>query len=161
MNVNELKSELIALGAKEEDLAKVDFNNIESIFDGADSVDELCKALKDTYPTFNEEEFKKAIAENPNDSDIAQNLSDEDLEAVAGGSVGSWLNKNKAWLIPVATIAVLGIGYGIYKKHQNNELAKAEKEFPEAAGKIRKIIKDSKTGEIKGYIADMDPIILD
>lgn len=161
MKEKEFREQLLLAGASEEQIANVDFAKMENIFDKANSIEELCKTLKESYPDFNESEFKKAIAENSKTEDEIQDLSDTDLEAVAGGSVGSWLNKNKAWLIPVATVAVIGIGYGIFKLHQKNEMAKAEKEFPEAAGKIRKIIKDSKTGEIKGYIADMDPIILD
>lgn len=115
MNINEIKAELISAGAKEEDLAKVDFAKLESIFDGANNIEGLCKSLKEAYPTFDEAEFKKAIEENSKDSEEAQNLSDEDLAAVAGGSVGSWLNKNKSWLIPVAAVMVVGAGYGIFK----------------------------------------------
>ena len=115
MNMNELKAELIAAGAKEEDLAKVDFANIEHIIDGANDIEGLCKALKEAYPTFDEAAFKQVIAEQTKKTDDAQELSDDDLEAVAGGSVGSWLNKNKEWLIPVATVAVLGIGYSLFR----------------------------------------------
>ena len=129
MNMNELKAELIAAGAKEEDLAKVDFANIEHIIDGANDIEGLCKALKEAYPAFDEAAFKRAIAEQTEKNDDAQELSDDDLEAVAGGSVGSWINKNKEWLIPVATVAVLGIGYSIFRYCKNSAQAKQKAAF--------------------------------
>ena len=159
MNEEELKNQLLAVGASEEQIAKVDFAKMENIFNSANSIEELCKVLKENYPDFNEAEFKRAIAENEKTEDEAQDLSDEDLEAVAGGSVGSWLNKNKAWLIPVAAIAVVGIGYGIYKVRQNKLVAQAEEMFPQDKGKISKVIKSH--GKVIGAEIKMDPIILE
>lgn len=131
MNEKELKAQLLEAGATEEQIAKVDFAKIENIIDNASSIEGLSKSLKEAYPDFNEEEFKKAVAENTKDNDAVENLSDEALEAVAGGSVGSWLNKNKAWLIPVATIAVVGIGgaiiYGVKRKLAANAAAKPQR----------------------------------
>ncbi len=120
MDYNEIREQLLAAGATEEALAKIDFAKIESIIDGASSIEGLCKDIKKAYPDFNESEFKKAIAENSKDSENAEDLSDADLEAVAGGSVGSWLNENKDWLIPVASIAVIGgiVGTGILMKNR-------------------------------------------
>ncbi len=120
MDYNEIKEQLLAAGATEEQVAKIDFAKIESIFDGVSSIEGLCKDLKKAYPDFNESEFKKAIAENSKDSENAEELSDAALEAVAGGSVGSWLNENKDWLIPVASIAVIGgiVGTGILMKNR-------------------------------------------
>ena len=129
MNINELKAELIAAGAREEDLAKVDFANIEHIIDDANDIKGLCKALKEAYPTFDEAAFKRAIAEQTKKTDDAQELSDDDLEAVAGGSVGSWINKNKEWLIPVATVVILGIGYSIFRYCKNSAQAKQKAAF--------------------------------
>ena len=129
MNINELKAELIAAGAREEDLAKVDFANIEHIIDGANDIEGLCKALKEAYPAFDEAAFKRAIAEQTKKTDDAQELSDDDLEAVAGGSVGSWINKNKEWLIPVATVVILGIGYSIFRYCKNSAQAKQKAAF--------------------------------
>ena len=126
MNMNELKAELIAAGAKEEDLAKVDFANIEHIIDGANDIEGLCKALKEAYPAFDEAAFKRAIAEQTKKTDDAQELSDDDLEAVAGGS---WINKNKEWLIPVATVVILGIGYSIFRYCKNSAQAKQKAAF--------------------------------
>ena len=46
MNNMDIKAQLLAAGAKEEDLAKVDFAKIESIVDKAGSIGGLCKELK-------------------------------------------------------------------------------------------------------------------
>ena len=131
MNEKELKAQLLEAGVTEEQIAKVDFAKIESIIDNASSIEGLSKSLKEAYPDFNEEEFKKAVAENTKDNDAVEDLSDEALEAVAGGSVGSWLNKNKAWLIPVATVAAVGIGggiiYGVKRKLAANAAAKQQR----------------------------------
>ena len=48
---------------------------------------------------------RKVIAENTKSSKITLDLSDSDLEDVAGGSAGSWLNKNKDWLIPQTLVS--------------------------------------------------------
>ena len=147
MNMNELKAELIAAGAKEEDLAKVDFANIEHIIDGANDIEGLCKALKEAYPAFDEAAFKRAIAEQTKKTDDAQELSDDDLEAVAGGSVGSWINKNKEWLIPVATVVILGIGYSIFRYCKNSAQAKQKAAFQKTPKKTvrRRAIQCRKT----------------
>ena len=119
MNEQEFKAQLREAGAQEEAIAKINFAKIESIIDGASSIEDLCKGLKKAYPDFNEADFKKTIAANSKDSDDTQDLSDEALEAVAGGSAGSWLKKNKDWLIPVASLAIGGaiIGTGILLKN--------------------------------------------
>ena len=138
MDEKEFKEQLLLAGASEEQIAKVDFEKMESIFDKANSIEDLCKVLKENYSDFNEAEFKKAIVENEKADGEALDLSDADLESVAGGSVGSWLNKNKAWLIPVAAFAAAGIGYGVYKYKQNKLMAEAEKLYPENKGEITK-----------------------
>ncbi len=131
MNTEEIKAQLIEAGATEEDITKVDFATIENLIDNATSIEGLCKALKRAYPDFNEAEFKKVVAEYSKDSEEAQDLSEDDLEAVAGGSVGSWLKENKNWLIPVASgLAVLGIaGRFIYKYRQRKAYDKALEDF--------------------------------
>ena len=156
MNERELKKYLLEAGASNDAVAKVDFAKIESIIDEASSIEDLCKTLKETYPDFDEAEFKKAIADYLKEEDAPQELSDDDLEAVAGGSVGSWLNENKAWLIPVVTtVAIVGIGVGVhkyrqYKQRNKDLLAEANRMFPGDYGEIKSVTTDSK-GNITGY----------
>lgn len=164
MDEKEFKEQLLLAGASEEQIAKVDFEKMESIFDKANSIEDLCKVLKENYPDFNEAEFKKAIVENEKADGGALNLSDADLESVAGGSVGSWLNKNKAWLIPVAAFAAAGIGYGVYKYKQNKLMAEAEKLYPVNKGEITKVLTHHGKivgVEVKSDSIKSDPIYLD
>ena len=146
MNEKDIKAQLLAAGAKEEDLAKVDLAKIEEIFGNAGNIDGLCKDLKKAYPDFDEAAFKKAIAENTKAGDDSQELSDSDLEAVAGGSVGSWLNDNKAWLIPVAASAIVGTYFLTKYVGKRMDIAQAEKENPMLKGRIKSVTK--KNGKI-------------
>ena len=113
MNTNDYKKQLLEMGVKEEEIAKIDFAKIENIIDSAKSIEGLCKAFKDVYPDFNESEFKKAIIENTKESEEAQDLSDDALEAVAGGSLGSWLKKNKKEILYTA-VGVGAFGAALY-----------------------------------------------
>ena len=106
MNEKQLKEDLLAAGAKEENLAKIDFCRLEAIIDRAGSIDGLCKDLKKAYPDFNEAAFKNAIAENTKTCGDSQELSDSDLEAVAGGSAGSWISEHKALVIGLSLIVL-------------------------------------------------------
>ncbi|MBR4464723.1 MAG: hypothetical protein IKS40_08935 [Treponema sp.] len=111
MNNMDIKAQLLAAGAKEEDLAKVDFAKIESIVDKAGSIGGLCKELKEAFPEFNEADFRKTLEENSDVSEVPQELSDDDLEAVAGGSVGSWISEHKA-LVTMGVLIAISIPVG-------------------------------------------------
>ena len=113
MTEKEFKKKILEMGASQEEVAKVDFEKIKGIIDGAKSIEGLCKAFKDVYPDFNESEFKKAIIENTKESEEAQDLSDDALEAVAGGSLGSWLKKNKKEILYTA-VGVGAFGAALY-----------------------------------------------
>ncbi|MBR4464721.1 MAG: hypothetical protein IKS40_08925, partial [Treponema sp.] len=121
MNEKQLKEDLLAAGAKEENLAKIDFCRLEAIIDRAGSIDGLCKDLKKAYPDFDETAFKKAIAENTKAGDDSQELSDSDLEAVAG----SWISDHKALVIGLSLIA-LSIPGG-YVLHRFGKALKARR----------------------------------
>ncbi len=147
MNDKELKEQLLAAGANKADLEKVDFDKIEKIISNASSIESLCKSLRETYPDFNEADFKKVITEKQEESEDTQDLSESDLEAVAGGSIGSWINKNKTWLVPLAAVTIMA-GYVLYDRYQHNKkIAAAEKEFPGEKGNIVAAHKDK-----MGYI---------
>ena len=129
MNNMDIKAQLLAAGAKEEDLAKVDFAKIESILDKAGSIGGLCKELKEAFPEFNEADFRKTLEENSDVSEVPQELSDDDLEAVAGGSVGSWISEHKALVTMGVLIAIsIPVGFAMHSEGKaagNKALSKA------------------------------------
>ncbi len=124
MNEKEIKAQLLAAGATEEQLASVNYKEIEDIVTNATGIDDLCVRMKKIKPDFAEEEFKAQLAAlSAKESDASEDsevLSEEQLENVAGGSVGGWLKKNAYWLVPTLfTAAVVGYtaaqGYVNYK----------------------------------------------
>ena len=143
MNEKELKQQLLAAGATEEQIAKINFARIEEIISQAGNLDELCNLMVKNYPGFNVQEFKKAVTEGANakDSEEAVDLSDEALENVAGGSLGSWIKKNKDWLIPVAAIGASGLLIGAFaaRRGKATTASPAEPSSP--------ILSDGKTSE--------------
>ena len=134
MNQMELKNDLLAAGVTEEALTKLDLTKIEEIISGANNIDEICTKMKEAYPDFNETEFKKSITETAKNSEATQDLSDDTLEEVAGGSAGSWLKKNYETICRVVVLAgILGFSYAggkyvgniISKKISMNQYHKA------------------------------------
>ena len=90
--------------------------------------------MKEAYPDFNETEFKKSIAETAKNSETTQDLSDEALEEVAGGSAGSWLKKNYETICRLAVLAgILGFTY-VGGKYVGNIISKkiSQKQYQNA-----------------------------
>jgi len=112
MNEKELKEELLAAGVTEEQLDSLDFTKIEEIFDNTQNADELCMEIQKNFSDFDEKSFKTMLSEQEKESEKTEDLSDEALEEVAGGSAGSWFKKNKDWVITAAVIGALGIAVG-------------------------------------------------
>lgn len=85
-----------------------------------EALSNICKAFPDVdyevlKKSFDDEKKKaeKSFSKSE-DSDDIQNLSEDDLEAVAGGSFGSWMKKN--WPIVVGTAAIITVGAVCWKK---------------------------------------------
>ena len=130
MNEEKIKEELLAAGATEEDIAK-----LERIIDSSKNADELCKALKEAYPDFKEAEFKRGIEKNAKESEDTEDLSDEALASVAGGSIGSWVKDHKTALLAVAALASIPVIC-----HFTSRTASAMSGLNEAAAKQDKIL---------------------
>ncbi len=130
MNEQELRTQLLEAGANKEDLNKIDFAKIQTISEKATDVESLCKAFKENYPNFKEEEFKKAVQQMSKDCEESEELSDEQLADVAGGSAGSWFKKNKNSLIALgAVVGVIGLtalGTGLYSKYKAKQALKEQ-----------------------------------
>ena len=118
------------------DLNEQTQKEIEAIIKTSGSPDEalsnICKAfpevdyelLKKNY----DEEIKKAeisFSQSKN-SEVIQNLSENELESVAGGSFGSWMKKNWPIVLGLAAIATVGIvcwKKGYFSKASGDKLA--------------------------------------
>ena len=121
MNEKEIKEQLLAAGATKEQLDSLNFTKIEEIFDDTKDVDGICKDIKKAFPNFDEAGFRKIIFEQAKDSENTENLSDEALEEVAGGSVTTWMHRNKDWVITAAALATIGACV-LYKKYTEHKL---------------------------------------
>ena len=105
-------------------------NQIEQIIAESNSADEAFDKICQTYPEINkaelkehfDEETKKAeqqLSEN-SDSETVENLSEDDLESVAGGSFGSWMKKNWPYVVGGA-IMLTAFGVAGYKGFVNGK----------------------------------------
>ncbi len=113
---------------------------INEIISAAGTPEEALEKICNTYPevdrevlvkNFEEEKEKaeKAFAEKA-DSEAIQNLSEDELESVAGGSFGSWMKKNWPYVVGTAAIATVGavcLIRGYRSKANAQSLAAAEK----------------------------------
>ena len=133
MDMTELKRQLIEAGAKEEALAKIDFDKVDDIVSNASSIDDLCKKMKVYMPDFDPEAFKKELEQaKSSDSEAEIELSDDSLASVAGGSkAGDWFKKNREWVLPLAItaggLATLGVAKLITKPARRSSWGKTAK----------------------------------
>ena len=114
MTEKEIKDQLRKQGVSEEALASVDYEKIAEIVSNAASIDDLCAKIKLLKPDIDENALKNhlmELSENSSDeNENAEDLSEEQLEAVAGVSVGSWLKKNAYWLVPtIFSASLIGV----------------------------------------------------
>lgn len=152
MDKNKITAQLLEAGVTEEELGKIDFEKVGDIIDTSRSIDSLCKSLKSNYPDFNEAGFRKALEKNAKDSEEMQNLSDNDLEAVAGGSVSSWISKNKELVAGLALLALcVPVGYFMHAGGKSSGEAKLKdvynKGYKEGADEMDNLIPKIKAGK--------------
>ncbi len=120
---------------------------IQEIVASCDNVDEACEKLCKKYPVLQYDELKKQIdalasqaqgAESDSASEEMVDLNEDDLEAVAGGSIGSWFKKNWAGLVVGGVLtaalcaipggAMIGLTVGpMAMQMVNSQAAKSEK----------------------------------
>lgn len=152
MDKNKITVQLLEAGVTEEELGKIDFEKVGEIIDTSRNIDSLCKSLKSNYPDFNEAGFREALEKNAKDSEEMQNLSDNDLEAVAGGSVSSWISKNKELVAGLALLALcVPVGYFMYAGGKSSGEAKLKdvynKGYKEGADEMENLIPKIKAGK--------------
>lgn len=152
MDKNKITAQLLEAGVTEEQLGKIDFEKVGDIIDTSRSIDSLCKSLKSNYPGFNEAAFREVLEKNAKDSEEMQNLSDNDLEAVAGGSVSSWISKNKELVTGLALLALcVPVAYFMYGEGQSAGEAKLKdvynKGYKEGADEMDNLIPKIKAGK--------------
>ncbi len=132
MNEQILRQQLLEAGAKAEDIEKIDFARLDAITESATDIEDFCKKMKDFMPKFNEEVFKETVAHAAKENAESENeeeLSDDVLERVAGGSkAGDWFKENKDWLIPVAITAAGVAALAIHNRMGKTSLSSYGKE---------------------------------
>ena len=152
MDKNKITAQLLEAGVTEEELGKIDFEKVGEIIDTSRSIDSLCKSLKSNYPDFNEAGFREALEKNTKDSEEMQDLSDNDLEAVAGGSVSSWISKNKELVAGLALLALcVPVAYFMHAGGKSSGEAKLKdvynKGYKEGADEMDNLIPKIKAGK--------------
>ncbi|EID85726.1 hypothetical protein MSI_05450 [Treponema sp. JC4] len=157
MNENDLKKMMVEMKLENNNLSDEDFSKLTNAINGSSSINEACKKICEVFPELSEEELKEAtdlIISNLNQKQQEEvtNLSENDLEAVAGGSFGSWMKKNWGYVVGgvglFAASWLIGKRIGSYKANNAYQAAEdtAYKEaFNLAEGK----------GKMDGFIATM------
>ncbi len=157
MTKEELKEMMIKAGVEESDIVEKDIERVTEIINQSGSPNEAIKKISQAYPQVSEESLKEDTKDllstlKAGDVTAVQELSDADLEAVAGGSFGSWMKDN--WGYVVGTVAVLGVlsltGVYVYKKR------KAILAAEEQAGVEKGVIEGTKFGKINALQKTLD-----
>ena len=121
---------LLSEGVTKEEIDSINLDSILALVENASSLDNLCENLKIEYPDFDENNFRNLITSRTKKEEEIEDLSDDDLEAVAGGS--NWASKNKNMLILIGLVATACVAApfvkkGIDKLHNMQETAKIKK----------------------------------
>ncbi len=123
-------------GATEEAVNAVDLKKVEDLILSCGSMEEAIDTICETYPQLDKEWLEKTVEDakqevdaqleansNPDSEDIVD-LDEDDLEAVAGGSVGSWFKKNWPILVGAAAgMALAAGGMAMYSKFKGGAAA--------------------------------------
>ena len=168
MKKEELKELLADAVVDNNNISEEDIDALVEIINQCKNPDEAYNKISERFPHISAESLKAdtedALSKIKNSGDPAyQDLSDADLESVAGGSFGSWMKDN--WGYVVGTVAVLGVlsvtGVYVYKKRKAilaaEEQAGVEKGMREGtkAGKInalQKRLNERGLGDLMGNI---------
>ena len=149
MKKEELKELLADAVVDNNNISEEDIDALVEIINQCKNPDEAYNKISERFPHISAESLKAdtedALSKIKNSGDPAyQDLSDADLESVAGGSFGSWMKDN--WGYVVGTVAVLGVlsltGVYVYKKR------KAILAAEEQAGVEKGVIEGTKFGKI-------------
>ena len=118
-------------------------DEIAKIASQAGSLEKAIENIIEVYPEIDAEELRKQfkiISEETEksynekyDSEVAEELSDSQLESVAGGSFGSWMKKNWPYVLGAAAIVTAG-SYLIYHYGMPSKAAR-QKRFDEGVEK--------------------------
>ncbi len=123
-------------GATEEAVNAVDLKKVEDLILSCGSMEEAIDTICETYPQLDKKWLKKTVEDakqevdaqleansNPDSEDIVD-LDEDDLEAVAGGSAGSWFKKNWPILVGAAAgMALAAGGMAMYSKFKGGAAA--------------------------------------
>ena len=101
--------------------SQFDIEEIQRIVASCDSSEQAFKKLCEKYPSLDYAQLKKNFddlvgqmqeKQNPESEEVLD-IEDDDLEAVAGGSFGSWLKKNWAGIAVGGAIMVASTALGM------------------------------------------------
>ena len=157
MKKEELKELLADAVVDNNNISEEDIDALVEIINQCKNPDEAYNKISERFPHISAESLKAdtedALSKIKNSGDPAyQDLSDADLESVAGGSFGSWMKEN--WGYVVGTVAVLGVlsltGVYVYKKR------KAILAAEEQAGVEKGVREGTKFGKINALQKTLD-----
>ena len=118
-----LSENMKALGYSEEEIKKVkdnpEYENFVKILDESDSFEEAVKKFEEMYQDFDAAKFREVCESQAeqkddvsDDSEEILDLEDDALEAVAGGSFGSFFKKNWKTITGAVVGGVAGAAVG-------------------------------------------------
>lgn len=150
MKKEELKELLADAVVDNNNISEEDIDALVEIINQCKNPDEAYNKISERFPHISAESLKAdteyALSKIKNSDDPAyQDLSDADLEAVAGGSFGSWIKDNWGYVVGVIVLAGVlykggkGIGKWLGDRKTDRIYQKAYKESYDPANVEGKI----------------------